>query len=86
MQENRAFHFYPTLSPTPQRIRFPSAHADADAAVVSMSRYMTAEYVLIVELVRDASHARRALAAVLASSIPPPAPSASTNPPPDGSA
>ena len=86
MQQNRAFHFYPTLATIPQQVRFPRPLAEADAAVISMSRYMIAEYALIVELVRDARDARRALAAALAQLTPPPAPSASINPSLDRSA
>ena len=86
MQQNRVFHFYPTLGATPQHVRFPRPLAEADAAVVSMSRYMIAEYALIVELVRDARDARRALAAALSVSTPPPAPSTPGNPSSDRSA
>ena len=86
MHQNRAFHFYPTLATIPQQVRFPRPLAEADAAVIGMSRYMIAEYALIVELARDARHARRALAAALASSTPPPAPLASGNPSLDRSA
>ena len=86
MQENRAFHFYPTLATTPRRVGFSRPLAEDDVAVIGMSRYMIAEYALIVELVRDARHARRAIAAALASSTPPPAPSASGDPSLDRSA
>ena len=86
MHQNRAFHFYPTLTTIPQRVRFPRPLAEADAAVIGMSRYMIAEYALVVELVRDANLARRALAAALASLTPPPAPSASSDPSVDHSA
>ena len=86
MQQNRAFHFYPTLATIPQQVRFPRPLAEADAAVISMSRYMIAEYALIVELVRDANHARRALVAALASLTPPPAPAAFSDPSLDRSA
>src|SRR4051812_25722521 len=65
MQQNRAFHFYPTLGATLQQVRFPRPLAEADAAVISMSRYMIDEYALIVDLVRDARDARRALPAAL---------------------
>ena len=86
MHQNRAYHFYPTLATIPQQVRFPRPLAEADAAVVGMSRYMIAEYALIVELVRDANLARRALAAALASLTPPPALAASRDPSLDRSA
>src|SRR4051812_21717382 len=54
MQQNCAFHFYPTLGATPQQVRFPHPLAEADAAVITMSRYMIAQYVLLVNLVHDA--------------------------------
>jgi hypothetical protein len=79
MQENRAFQYYPTMSTTPRRIRFPPVRPDDDVAVAYMSRYMVAEYVLIAELVRDATSARRALGMALAPSTSPPAPSLSSN-------
>src|SRR3954463_7453032 len=63
MQQNRAFHFYPTLGTTPQQVRFPRPLAEADAAVITMSRYMITQYALLVELIHDARDARRALAA-----------------------
>jgi hypothetical protein len=81
MQENRAFQYYPTLATTPSRTRFPPVHQDDDAAVAFMSRYMIAEYVLIAELARDATRARRALGIALAPPASPPAPSLSSNPP-----
>src|ERR1043165_9432772 len=59
MQQNRAFHFYPTLGATPQQVRFPRPLAEADAAVITMSRYMIAQYALLIDLVRDAKDARR---------------------------
>src|SRR4051812_21651716 len=42
MQQNRTFHFYPTLGATPQQERFPFPLAEADAAVITMSGYMIA--------------------------------------------
>ena len=86
MQQNRAFHFYPTLGTIPQQVRYPRPLAEVDGAVISMSRYMIGEYALIVGLVHDARDARRALAAALALSTPPLAPSASNNPSLDRSA
>jgi len=83
MQQSRAFHFYPTLGATPQQVRFPRPLAEADAAVITMSRYMTAQYALLVELIRDARDARRALAAALSLSTAPPTPATSGNPPSD---
>src|ERR1041385_8542825 len=65
MQQNRAFHFYPTLGATAQQVRFLCPLAEADAAVITMSRYMISQYALIFELVRDARDARRVLAAAL---------------------
>src|SRR3954465_1329442 len=62
MHQNRAFHFYPTFGATPQQVRFPRPLAEADAAVITLSRYMISQYALIVGLVRDARDARRALA------------------------
>ena len=38
MQENRAFHFYPTLATTPRRVGFSCPLAEDDAAVIGMSR------------------------------------------------
>jgi hypothetical protein len=81
MQENRAFQYYPTLATTPRRTRFPPVRQDDDATIVFMSRYMIAEYVLIAELARDATRARRALGIALAPPASPPAPSLSSNPP-----
>src|SRR4051812_49866530 len=80
MYQDRAFHFYPTLISNPQQIGFPRPLAEADAVVTFMSRYMVAEYALLVELVNDAREARRMLAAALASETPPPDPPASGNP------
>src|SRR3954462_12535921 len=71
MQQNRAFHFYPTLGATPQQVRFPHPLAEAGAAVITMSRYMIAQYALLVDIVRDAT---RSLAAALSLSTPPPTP------------
>ena len=85
MQENRAFHYYPTMAITPRRVRFPPVRSDDDPAMAYMSRYMIAEYVLIAELARDATRARRALGMALAPSTSPPAPSLSSNPPSDHS-
>src|SRR3954462_9315091 len=75
MHQNRALHFYPTLGATPQQVRFPRPLAEADAVVITLSRYMISQYALIVELVCDARDARRALAAALSlsTSLPPPA-------------
>src|SRR4051812_16797964 len=86
MQQNRAFHFYPTLGATPQKVRFPRPLAEADAAVITMSRYMIAQYALLVDLVRDARDARRALAAALSLSTSPPTPATPGNPPSDQNA
>ena len=61
MQENRAFQYYPTMSTTPRRIRFPLVRSDDDVTMVYMSRYMVTEYVPIAELVRDATCARQTL-------------------------
>ena len=54
--------------------------------LVGMSRYMVAEYSLIVELSREARLARRALAATFVATTPPPVPSASGDPSMDRSA
>ena len=86
MHQNRAFHFYPIWAGTSQQVRFPRPLAEADAAVTSMSRYMVAEYSLIVELSREARLARRALAATFVATTPPPVPSASGDPSMDRSA
>src|ERR1041385_4047152 len=86
MQQNHAFHFYPTLGATPQQVRFPRPWAEADAAVITMSRYMISQYSLLVELVRDARDARRALAASLSLSTSPPTPATPGNPPSDQNA
>src|ERR1043165_8842951 len=63
MQQNRAFHFYPTFGVTPQQVRFPRPLAEADAAVITMSRYLISQYALLADLVHDARDSRRALAA-----------------------
>ena len=86
MQQNRAFHFNPTLATTPQQVRFPRPLAKADASVISLSRYMIAEYALIIKLVHDARDARRALSAALSLSTPTPAPSTPGNPSSDRNA
>src|SRR4051812_37126368 len=86
MQQNRTFHFYPTLGATPQQVRFPRPLAEADAAVITMSRYMIAQYALLVDLVCDARDARRALAAALSLSTSPPTPATPGNPPSDQNA
>src|SRR3954469_12035836 len=83
MHQNRAFHFYPTLGATPQQVRFPRPFVEADATVITMSRYMISQYTLIVELVRDARDARRALAAALSLSTSSPSPATPGNPPSD---
>src|ERR1043165_5697056 len=54
LQQNAAFHFYPTLGATPQQVRFPRPLAKADAAMITVSRYMIAQYALLVDLIRDA--------------------------------
>ena len=86
MQQNRAFHFYSTLGATPLEVRFPRPLAEADAAVITMSRYMISQYALLVDLVRDARDARRALAAALSLSTAPPTPATPGNPPSDQNA
>src|SRR3954469_963583 len=86
MQQNRAFHFYPTLGETPQQVRFPRPLAEADVVVITMSRYMISQYALLVDLVRDARDARRALAAALSLSTSPPTPATLGNPPSDQNA
>jgi hypothetical protein len=78
MQENRVYKYYPTIVENPKRVRLPSARPQDDAAIFSMSRYMTAKYILISELVRDATQARRLLGATL---TPSPSVSPSTPPP-----
>src|SRR3954470_16729369 len=80
MQQNHAFHFYPTLGANPQQVRFPRPLAEADAAVITMSCYMIAQYALLVDLVRDARDARRALAAALSLWTSPPTPATPGNP------
>src|ERR1043165_10212766 len=79
MQQSRAFHFYPTLGVTPQQVRFPRPLAEADATVITMSRYMIAQYALLVDLVHDARDARRAHAAALSLSTSPPTPATPGN-------
>src|SRR3954463_35435 len=86
MQQNRAFHFYPTLGATPQQVRFPRPLAEADAVVITMSRYMISQYALLVDLVHDARDARRALAAALSLSTSSPTPATPGNPPSDQNA
>ena len=86
MQQNRAFHFYPTLGATPQQVRFPRPLAEADVVVVTMSHYMISQYALLIDLVRDARDARRALAAALSLSTAPPSPATPGNPPSDQNA
>src|SRR4051812_1527102 len=83
MQQNHAFHFYPTLGATPQQVRFPRPLAEVEAAVITMSRYMIAQYALLIDLVRDARDARRDLAAALSLSTTPPTPATPGNPPSD---
>src|SRR3954464_9762072 len=83
MHQNRAFQFYPTLGATPQQVRFPRPLAEADAAVITLSRYMISQYALIVELVRDARDARRALSAALSLSTSSPTHATPGNPPSD---
>src|SRR3954471_25014377 len=83
MHQNRAFHFYPTLGATPQQVRFPRPLAEADAAMITMSRYMISQYALIAELVRDARDARRALVVALSLSTSSPTPATPGNPPSD---
>ena len=65
VQENRAYQFYPTIVENPKRIKFPSINPQDDPTIFAMSRYMTAECLLISELVRDAIRARRSLGATL---------------------
>src|SRR3954463_5888460 len=86
MHQNHAFHFYPTLGATPQQVRFPRPLVEADAAVITLSRYMISQYALIVELVRDVRDARRALAAALSLSTSSPTPATPGNPPSDQNA
>src|SRR3954471_16441601 len=86
MQQDRAFRLYPTLATTPRRVRFPRPPAEADAEVISLSRYVIAAYTLIFELAQDARQARRAFAAASAPSTPPSAPLSSGNPSLDRSA
>src|SRR3954463_16360997 len=63
MQQNRAFHLYPTLATAPRRVRFPHSPAESDQEVINLSRYMIATFPLVFELANDARQARRALAA-----------------------
>ena len=77
VQENRAYQYYPTIVENPRRIQFPSVNPQDDPAILAMSRYMTAECLLISELVRDAIRARRLLGVAL-----PQSPPASPTPPP----
>jgi hypothetical protein len=79
MQENRAYSYYPTIAENPRRVRFPSTRPNDDVAIPAMSCFMTAEYMLIAELVRDATRARRLLGAAMA---PPPLPTLSHSSPP----
>ena len=86
MQQDRAFRLYPTLAAAPDRTRIPRPPAEADAEVISLSRYVIAAYTLVFELAHDAKQARRALAAASAPTNSLPAPSASSDPSIDRSA
>ena len=77
VQENRAYQYYPTIIENPRRIQFSSIKCQDDPSIIVMSRYMTAECLLISELVRDAIQARRLLGAAL-----PQSPPVSPTPPP----
>ena len=79
VQENRAYQYYPTIVENPRRIQFPSVNNPDDPAILAMSRYMTAEYLLISELVRDAIQARILLGVALPQS-PPASPNISPRP------
>ena len=70
VQENRAYQYYPTIVEKPRRIQFSSVDPQDDPAILAMSRYMTAECLLISELVRDAIRGRRLLGASLPQSPP----------------
>ena len=65
VQENRAYQYYPTIIENPKRIKFPPVNPQDDLDILAMSCYMTAECLLISELVRDAIRARRSLGATL---------------------
>ena len=77
LQENRAYQYYPTIIENPKRIQVPSVNPQEDPAIFAMSRFMTAECLLISVLVQDATGARRFLGASL-----PQSPPASPTPPP----
>ena len=47
VQENYTYQFYPTITENPRRIQFPSVDPQDDPAILAISRYMTAEYLLI---------------------------------------
>ena len=51
VQENRAYQYYPTIVENPRRIQFPSVDPQEDPAIFALSCYMTAECLLISELV-----------------------------------
>ena len=77
VQENRVYRYYPTIAENSKRIQFLFVDPQDDPAILAMSRYMTAECLLIFELVRDAIRTRRLVGASL-----PQSPPASPTPPP----
>ena len=70
VQENYAYQYYPTIIENPSRIQFPSINPQDDPAILAMSCYMTAECLLISELVSNAIRARRLLGVALPQSPP----------------
>src|SRR3954463_12037471 len=62
MQAHRCLSYYPTLAPTGQ-VLFPP-DSECDRMTVHLSRYMVAQYELIISLVEELARSREALASI----------------------
>ena len=72
MQSHPGLSHYPTLTPTRQ-ILFPP-DSECDRTTVHLSRYMVAQYELIISLAEELARSREALASISISQSPPPPP------------
>ena len=74
MQTHPGFFHYPTLSLAIGRVLFAPVDLASDRATGVLSRYLNGSYRMITSLAEELTHARGALAAVMAAQSPPPPP------------
>jgi hypothetical protein len=73
MQAHPGLSHYPTLDPSGQ-VLFPP-DSECDRTAVHLSRYMVAQYELIISLAEELARSREALASISIAQSPPPPPS-----------